>query len=525
MDQARQFAQHQNMQGQNFGGQAFPKEQKPKFHGPGPHDLPPPPHIPGEHAGGMPRPPINGAHAIDPRDIDQMRGPNRLPPPPGHNGNMNRPGQMHQKGMNANVPRNSREHMVDDWRRNGQPHGFVESDSIDSEGDSDFSDDRRPGNRSQSRPSSRGMPGRPPMRAAGGRRDSRPSTPPVLKKKVSTQDITTPRGERTRTKTEKVYRSPRSDSGSSDSSYDKMSDVSRRSRGSTFTDYSRDSRDSRRSRRRTSRDHLRRDYKHRGHRSRSHSRDRRYMDKHGLGHRISKEFREHRRPSPFRGMSPARDSDSDRDRGVHVHIHNNGDKTRGSSLSGSSTASLYRGNYALRRRTIQYPDNDAFDMDGLRGTLPPVAMAPRGTAYADGITRTQSQLLKQRQRRREMEAEAYMQDELERAQQEALMQKAINHGRKLERNRHADAMFDDPVERERRRYADRDWEDIDWSDDYNLGGSSQKRWKMTDDLLNSDYVRGSYGNARSKRNSFVDNDARYGNAGHTRRGARHPLFG
>ena len=521
MSGGQQFMPNQ----QNFSGhmQGMPKEKMQQQHmnmnGMGPHNLPPPPNLP---AGIEPVPrPLNDMH--DPRMNGQMRN-QKIPVPP-HHGQppMNVPGHMHPKAMHG--ARNSRDHF-------DRPGGFVESDSVVSE-ESDFSDrGRRSRNASKPRRGSSSQPPRPPMdrvHGGGARHGSRPGSP-ILKKKTSVRDITTPHGEHRRTKnTTTTYGRARSDSGSSDSSYDKMSDFSHRSNSTKFTDYSRSSFEDERYRRSRNTDQLRKEYDPRYER-RMRSRDRRGTDRPGRyqdPYRVSKEslrHREHRLPSPFRGLSPARDSDSDRDQRpiiVHNHIHNGGPNTRRASPSGSSTASLFGSAYPGPRQTIQYPD--PYDFTGLDANLPHAPMAPVNTAYANAASSRHSRHLKEQQRRRELQAEAYMQEEEKRAHDAAKIQKAFERGRQLERQTATNALFDDPIERgNRQRFAKREWSDIDWSNDLPKRSS---RHRIVDDL-DPHYRQSGYGNAGSSRNSFVDtyDNVRYGDAAYTMRGARQPLY-
>lgn len=516
------------------------------MNGQGHGNLPPPPP---QHHGNMQPPgrPLDGV----PRDtrVDARGQQPGMPGPPpnaipgAHNQQrppMNRP-------MQGNPARQSMDNVekMQGWRdRNG---GFIANESADSDDSGSSSpgishgkpfNPRNPQGPMGAPPGAmgQGVPRPPaglPYQAGNAQRQSRPGSP-ILKKKISTRDI--PTGDRNvyQAKKDSLKPSRRYSGGSSSTtSYDMLSDISQHSRSTRATDYSLGS--SEHGDRRRSRSHVRdrqdddSDSRHRrGSRTRDRGARGHHSRRHDEPHSLKdRKYREHRRPLPFHGLSSrhASDSDNDRDRPIEIHNHYQypGQSRRSVSPGGSSTASLWGGSLHQQKR-LQYTSNDPYDMRSLRTDLPPVAMAPtlslplRG-ASAEAIRI--SHVLKEQQRRKEQDVEAYMRSEEQKAREIEAFERGRGVHRQRKRNTITDALFDDPVEQQSRHLADRDWDDIDWNGHRTSPRSTRDGWKIADDLLSSDNMAGGYGTTSSRRfsNDLYD-DTRYGQTGYSVRGGR-----
>jgi hypothetical protein len=151
--------------------------------------------------------------------------------------------------------------------------------------------------------------------------------------------------------------------------------------------------------------------------------------------------------------------------------------------------------------------------------MAPASSLPLRGANIDAIRR--SQVLKEQQRRKEQDVEAYMRSEEQKAREIEAFERGKSIHIQRKRNTVTDALFDDPIEQESRHLADRDWEDIAWNGRRTSRRSTRDDWKIADDLLNSDHVGGGYGTTSTKRfsNDQYD-DARYGQTGYSMRGTR-----
>jgi hypothetical protein len=331
--------------------------------------------------------------------------------------------------------------------------------------------------------------GRPLASGAIPKNGSPKSPDPILRRKTSTRDVrTTPRGDEQRVERQVTedFRRPKSGS-SSDESWDKFDEYSRKSYSTRGTVYSSGSSEDRRYRRSDSKD--RKDLRDRKARRRSHSREphrSRSRDPRRTSRHSS--YREHRKPSPYRGLSPARSSDRERDtKPLVVHIHNSDSNVlthqrQIPSPPASSTASVFGNSYPVQQRALQYPEDDVFNVSPLQTTLPRVPMVP-------DYTRQDRTIMRQ-----EKAAEEYMRTQ-ERRNSTAQVVDAFERGIKAGRRDDDDIRFNTELERHRRDKAqEQHLEDL----------RMQKRvmyaqWKHDDEVermrrdRERDYVPAAYG--------------------------------
>lgn len=372
------------------GGERGPGDRP--QHGPGPQGHPGPPPVqrpppPPEFPPQMKQPNYPGGGHGNP-NIPINMGPH-IPMNMGPNIPKKQPGPippMHQKAP-PNQPRKSMEFVekVEKWNSKRPNENSDSSGSSDSDDSAIIEIGKKHKSKKMKEPK---LPAPPMGHFASGalpKRSHSRSPPTILKRKVSKTNIRTSRHGQ-KHKTERRLTETRYTSDDSETSWDRMDDLSSGS--------------GRRSYRTQGTSHSSGSYDERGY-QRSRSKDRRRSRSRHHDPRQDT-YRQHRKPSPYRGVSP-RSSDSERERNQQplvVHIHNT-DQQRQSRLDKfpvaqqyrdqpSIPASIYGTAYPGVQRALPYPDeNDAFSMSSLQHTLPSAPMVPSFVRHNPALTQQQ----------------------------------------------------------------------------------------------------------------------------------------